>query len=99
MNFAGDAAVCPAMARANHSCRPNAGRRWQYLQFFNTNIFVLHFSIITTYCSSSEFVTRVWSGEQVLVVMYVVEAGEEVTNIIYHMKNICSIYIIYNIYR
>ena len=40
--------------------------------------------------------TRVWSGEQVLVVMYVVEAGEEVTNIIY---NIESIYIIYNIYR
>ena len=42
--------------------------------------------------------TRVWSGEQVLVVMYVVEAGEEVTNIIYNMDNICNIYIIYNIY-
>lgn len=24
MNFDGDAAVCPTMARANHSCRPNA---------------------------------------------------------------------------
>ena len=64
---------------------------------FNTNIFVLHF-FITLYGSSSEFVTRVWSGEQVLVVMYVVEAGEEVT-IIYNMDNICNIYIIYNIYR
>ena len=40
--------------------------------------------------------TRVWSGEQVLVVMYVVEAGEEVTSIIYNIENI---YIIYNIYR
>ena len=82
MNFAGDAAVCPDMARANHSCRPNAGRWWQYIHFF-----------ITTYYSTSEFVTRVWSGEQVLVVMYVVEAGEEVINILY---NIEIIYIIYH---
>ena len=49
MNFAGDAAVCPDMARANHSCGPNAGRRWQYLYYlFHNNIFVLHF-LITTY--------------------------------------------------
>ena len=84
MNFAGDAAVCPDMARANHSCRPNAGRWWQFLHFFNTNIFVLHFFITTC----SEFVTRVWTGEQVLVVMYIVEAGEEVI-IIYNIENIC----------
>ena len=53
----------------------------------------LHYFIRT---SCSEFVTRVWSGEQVLVVMYVmVEAGEEVI-ITHHLENI---YIIYNIYR
>ena len=39
--------------------------------------------------------TRVWSGEQVLVVMYVVEAGEEVIITYHNMKNICNIYIIY----
>jgi len=50
MNYAGDACVCPDMAKANHSCRPNA-----------------------------EFVTRASDGKQVLVAMYVVEAGEEVT--------------------
>ena len=93
MNFAGDAAVCPDMARANHSCKPNAGRWWQFLHFFIKNTSSL---LHKKYCSCSEFVTRVWSGEQVLVVMYVVEAGEEVTNIIY---NIEIMYIIYHTYR
>ena len=65
------------------------------IYIFVLHIFALHFFITTC----SEFVTRVWSGEQVLVVMYVVEAGEEVIITYHNMKNICNIYIIYDIYR
>lgn len=50
MNYEGDAAVCPVMSRANHSCKPNA-----------------------------EFVSRKDLGVQRLVVMYPIEAGQEIT--------------------
>jgi len=49
MDYAGDAALCPTIAMANHSCRPNA-----------------------------EFVSRPDLGKQLLVTMYVIEAGEEI---------------------
>ena len=49
MNYAGDAALCPDIARANHSCRPNA-----------------------------EFICRPDLGKMLLVVMYVVEPGQEI---------------------
>ena len=49
MNYAGDAALCPDIARANHSCRPNA-----------------------------EFICRPDLGKMMLVVMYVVEPGQEI---------------------
>jgi len=50
MNYDGDAVLCPVMARANHSCVPNA-----------------------------EFITRRDQGEQRLVTIYPIKAGEEVT--------------------
>jgi len=34
MNYAGDACVCPDMAKANHSCRPNAGEYCTTVQPF-----------------------------------------------------------------
>jgi len=49
MTFDGDAVLCPVMARANHSCVPNA-----------------------------EFVTRRDKGEQRLITIYPIKAGEEV---------------------
>jgi len=49
MTYGEDAAICPTIAMANHSCKPNA-----------------------------EFVTRADLGKQLLVTMYIIEAGEEI---------------------
>jgi len=49
MTYGDDAAICPTIAMANHSCKPNA-----------------------------EFVTRADLGKQLLVTMYIIEAGEEI---------------------